>query len=185
MAKKKTQPRVYKEKEREDTIYEDELDLESVESLLRRMKNLDGNPLITDRQIHELLSLTIEDELPLFSLENRSQLYEIIGYFMENPTLINKEIEKMRNVLRDATRSFIPEDILFSMNFFDKEKTELAIEEEASRQTSSVQQGEGLYICGKCGSDKTVYTEKQLRSSDEPMSVIVKCENCGHGWRIG
>lgn len=42
----------------------------------------------------------------------------------------------------------------------------------------------GAYQCGKCRSWRTTYTQRQVRSSDEPMSVFCLCENCGNRWRF-
>jgi DNA-directed RNA polymerase subunit M/transcription elongation factor TFIIS len=41
-----------------------------------------------------------------------------------------------------------------------------------------------LYICKNCNQNKTYITYKQIRSSDEPMSTIVKCctIGCGKKW---
>ena len=39
--------------------------------------------------------------------------------------------------------------------------------------------------CQKCGGDRTTYTQKQMRSSDEPMTIFVTCINCGNRWRKG
>merc|ERR1719235_1019472 len=37
--------------------------------------------------------------------------------------------------------------------------------------------------CGKCGKRDVEYYEVQLRSADEPMTVIASCAICGHRWR--
>lgn len=41
----------------------------------------------------------------------------------------------------------------------------------------------GLFTCGRCKSQNTTYTQAQTRSSDEPMTVFVLCENCGNRWK--
>jgi DNA-directed RNA polymerase subunit M/transcription elongation factor TFIIS len=43
-----------------------------------------------------------------------------------------------------------------------------------------------LYTCKSCNQNKTYITYKQIRSSDEPMSTIVKCctIGCGKKWVI-
>ena len=41
----------------------------------------------------------------------------------------------------------------------------------------------GLYTCRACGSKETVSVEKQLRSADEPMTLIITCVVCGKTWR--
>lgn len=42
---------------------------------------------------------------------------------------------------------------------------------------------DGAYTCGKCKSRKTVYTSIQIRSADEPMTIFVRCLNCGKSWK--
>ena len=41
----------------------------------------------------------------------------------------------------------------------------------------------GQYKCGKCKSNKTTYTQIQIRRADEPMTTFVTCLNCGNGWK--
>ncbi len=40
-----------------------------------------------------------------------------------------------------------------------------------------------LFRCMKCKQRKCTYTQAQLRASDEPMTTMVRCVNCGHKWR--
>jgi transcription elongation factor S-II len=42
----------------------------------------------------------------------------------------------------------------------------------------------GLYFCGKCKGSQTTYTQAQIRSADEPMTVFISCLNCNHSWKI-
>jgi DNA-directed RNA polymerase subunit M/transcription elongation factor TFIIS len=48
----------------------------------------------------------------------------------------------------------------------------------------NVEVEEGVYQCMECGSRKTSSIHKQIRSADEPMSILVTCKGCGKGWRI-
>lgn len=41
------------------------------------------------------------------------------------------------------------------------------------------------YRCPKCKTSKAYYYQVQLRSSDEPMSLLLECCNCRYPWRIG
>lgn len=40
------------------------------------------------------------------------------------------------------------------------------------------------FKCGKCKARKCTYREVQLRSADEPMTLLICCVNCGHRWKI-
>jgi DNA-directed RNA polymerase subunit M/transcription elongation factor TFIIS len=40
------------------------------------------------------------------------------------------------------------------------------------------------YICGKCKKNKCTSYEVQIRSSDEPMSTMVECLECGYSWQF-
>lgn len=40
------------------------------------------------------------------------------------------------------------------------------------------------YYCGKCHKNRCTAYEVQLRSSDEPMSTLVECLECGHNWQF-
>lgn len=43
---------------------------------------------------------------------------------------------------------------------------------------------EGLFRCGKCKTRKTVYTQMQTRSADEPLTTFVTCLNCDNRWKF-
>lgn len=42
----------------------------------------------------------------------------------------------------------------------------------------------GVYKCKKCGGDKTVQSEAQTRSADEPMTLFITCVACKNSWRL-
>lgn len=41
-----------------------------------------------------------------------------------------------------------------------------------------------LLKCGKCGKRDCTYNQLQTRSSDEPMTTFVLCNNCGNRWKF-
>lgn len=49
--------------------------------------------------------------------------------------------------------------------------------------TNAADAAPGSYVCGKCRSNKTVYTAMQTRSADEPMTIFVSCLSCGKNWK--
>ena len=52
-----------------------------------------------------------------------------------------------------------------------------------SEQIQPPQVEEGIYTCRKCKSERTVSVSRQIRSMDEPMTVFIKCINCGKRWK--
>ena len=40
-----------------------------------------------------------------------------------------------------------------------------------------------MFRCSKCGKRQCTYYEQQTRSADEPMTIFVRCLNCGKNWR--
>jgi len=43
--------------------------------------------------------------------------------------------------------------------------------------------GSDMFKCKRCGKAKTKYWEMQTRSADEPMTIFIRCLNCGKEWR--
>lgn len=41
------------------------------------------------------------------------------------------------------------------------------------------------YKCPKCGARKAIAEEKQTRRGDEPATIFIECQECGHEWRLG
>ena len=50
-------------------------------------------------------------------------------------------------------------------------------------EDARVSDREGMERCRKCNSDRTTYTAVQLRSSDEPMTLMFRCKQCGNTWK--
>jgi len=61
-------------------------------------------------------------------------------------------------------------------NFHDRQETKVLL--------VPPQMMEGIYVCRTCGSKKTQSLERQMRSSDEPMSIMVTCMNCRKTWTV-
>ncbi len=40
-----------------------------------------------------------------------------------------------------------------------------------------------MFRCSRCGKRQCTYYEQQTRSADEPMTIFVRCVNCGKQWR--
>jgi transcription elongation factor S-II len=45
------------------------------------------------------------------------------------------------------------------------------------------EEGSTMFTCKRCKKSKTRYWEMQTRSADEPMTIFIRCLNCGKEWR--
>jgi len=60
-------------------------------------------------------------------------------------------------------------------------------EERLKRETALLEgnsdEGSSLFTCKRCNQSRTRYTEMQTRSADEPMTIFIRCLNCGKQWK--
>uniref|UniRef100_A0A480Z2L5 Transcription elongation factor n=1 Tax=Sus scrofa TaxID=9823 RepID=A0A480Z2L5_PIG len=63
-----------------------------------------------------------------------------------------------------------------------KAMTKEAIREHQMARTGGTQTD--LFTCGKCRKKNCTYTQVQTRSSDEPMTTFVVCNECGNRWKF-
>jgi hypothetical protein len=60
-------------------------------------------------------------------------------------------------------------------------------DEQRKRETTMLEgsndEGSDMFKCRRCGKSKTKYWEMQTRSADEPMTIFIRCLNCGKEWR--
>ena len=83
---------------------------------------------------------------------------------------------------------FAPHDVPFmsAAEMFPENWQELAMEQlkrETAALEGSKEEGCDLFTCKRCGKARTRYFEMQTRSADEPMTVFIRCLNCGKEWR--
>lgn len=52
-------------------------------------------------------------------------------------------------------------------------------------QDEHTQVAEGMYTCESCKGKRTTSIEIQMRSADEPMTIFIRCVDCGNEWKIG
>ena len=62
----------------------------------------------------------------------------------------------------------------------EKEKEEQRIKNEFMKKKMKI---DSIYTCGKCKSTKVEHYQKQIKSSDEPMTVFCHCLLCGKRWK--
>lgn len=63
-----------------------------------------------------------------------------------------------------------------------KAMTKEAIREHQMARTGGTQTD--LFTCNKCRKKNCTYTQVQTRSSDEPMTTYVVCNECGNRWKF-
>lgn len=60
-------------------------------------------------------------------------------------------------------------------------------DEQLKRETTMLdgnpEEGSDMFKCKRCGKARTRYWEMQTRSADEPMTIFIRCLNCGKEWR--
>ncbi len=66
-----------------------------------------------------------------------------------------------------------------------KEVVELKVQRDEYAATVKPVSMTDQFRCKRCKKRECVYQELQLRSADEPATIIVTCISCSHTWRIG
>lgn len=111
-----------------------------------------------------------------FNPENREKRLDMLR-FMFNTRFSLKE---RLNAAKDGTLGF-------NAKFWETYKDMIVEEVQKLKQKEEIESQEGSFYCPKCNKNQTRHYQVQLRSSDEPMSIIIHCKNkeCRHRWRIG
>jgi DNA-directed RNA polymerase subunit M/transcription elongation factor TFIIS len=67
------------------------------------------------------------------------------------------------------------------------ENWQVLASEQMKRETAALEgskeEGCDMFKCRRCGKSRTRYWEMQTRSADEPMTIFIRCLNCGKEWR--
>jgi DNA-directed RNA polymerase subunit M/transcription elongation factor TFIIS len=83
---------------------------------------------------------------------------------------------------------FKPHDVPFMKagQLFPENWQAMAMEQlkrETAALEGSKEEGCDMFKCRRCGKSRTRYFEMQTRSADEPMTIFIRCLNCGKEWR--
>jgi transcription elongation factor S-II len=61
------------------------------------------------------------------------------------------------------------------------------MEQQMKRETKLLEGNKDMatdqFKCGRCYKRQCTYYEMQTRSADEPMTIFIRCLNCGKQWR--
>jgi DNA-directed RNA polymerase subunit M/transcription elongation factor TFIIS len=107
-------------------------------------------------------------------------------------TMVNLDPEgyvgNSRLIERLQMAEFPPHQVPFmSARELYPEHWQALADEQLKRETTmlegSNEEGSGMYTCKRCGKNRTRYWEMQTRSADEPMTIFIRCLNCGKEWR--
>jgi len=150
----------------------------------------------TDSQIENLVQIRVaSDNEFLLSIKHPYYLYEIIGGFYKlrkatnSDTVIDNCITFLGNLSQEPSFSLFDDDltILFRVPWYDKERQ--LYKETLDRMKTKISIKKGILECHKCKSAQrpsynTESVEFQTRSSDEPMTVVTTCNECGNKWWV-
>ena len=137
-----------------------------------------------------------ELESRLYDLTGRPQTFsQFTGYFRKYVQLVyNLQLPSGQELFRMYTPAqllFLESEDLNSKVKQERQESELQQKrykdvEHAAEDAADAKDEEGAIQCPKCKSSKKItIVPRQLRSADEPCSLILTCNNCGKGWRIG
>ncbi len=128
----------------------------------------------TASQIQKLIKLryTQEPHNPIVDLSRRDILFEIVGM------LIKGSFKSTFDFLKGAVN---PEYIFWEQPAMEEGRN--ALVRELNVRQSEVKGVKGVGKCRYCPSIELIFTTKQTRSADEPMTVIVRCVICQKTWR--
>ena len=156
------------------------IEKQSLVTLLPSIIKEDGSPLVTPNQAIALTNLKFERGDNILTLENRPFVYEIVNM------LSKMDYEVVYNFLNAGWEKVfgsgagLRQRIIFENPLLSKSKDKLAMDMEIYRNKIDVEKG--MMSCPRCRSDQTLSVAKQVRSSDEPMTVKCSCLSCTYKW---
>ncbi len=142
---------------------------ENEETLLRSLRAIWPG---TDEQISTLLAATYENGTPIINMKRRDILMEVLNM------IIADGFDATLGFIRNAPNA---EFILWEQSSMDEARTKL--NREITIQQADEVGVKGVGKCRYCASKELIFSMKQLRSGDEPMTVFVRCVLCNKQWR--
>lgn len=161
----------------------------TIDQVLARVVDKNGNKLLDEQQISELLELKFSDNVEILSIQTSGDkgftfdiiwLIDELGYEAVYEFLA-KDWEKLLK-LEEATNEYKRRRILYENPIFGKNRDNLLIELFYFKNPVLI--SEGAVECRKCGSKETLSASKQTRSADEPTDIKVTCLHCGEHWKV-
>ena len=97
-------------------------------------------------------------------------------------------IKNLRLIERLKDKEFKPHEVAF-MNYgeLNPDNWRSLIEQQVKRETKLLEGNKDMatdqFKCNRCNKRQCSYYEMQTRSADEPMTIFIRCLNCGKQWR--
>lgn len=115
-------------------------------------------------------------------------LYEIQAHRVISNIATESYVSNKRLELRRQEGEFTMQELpTMSYTALFPERWNNLIEKEIKREAKMLEVDKSMatdmFKCGKCGKRQCTYYEMQTRSADEPMTIFVRCLNCGKRWR--
>lgn len=107
------------------------------------------------------------DKMKLDNAERDRILYQLVGDILKRP-------------LKEVLASLKENRVGWKNPMFDD--VESKIQEHDDYLVHPFDVAEGVAECPKCESRRTFSCQKQVRSSDEPMTTFSSCVECGNKW---
>lgn len=115
-------------------------------------------------------------------------LYTILGRRVVTNLSPNSYVKNANLLERLREGEFKPHDVAFMQ--FDElfpENWRQLMEKRMKRETKLLEGNKDMatdqFRCNRCNKRQCTYYEMQTRSADEPMTIFVRCVNCGKQWR--
>jgi hypothetical protein len=115
-------------------------------------------------------------------------VYTILGRRTMANLLPTSYIGNKRLLERLREGEFKPHAVAF-MDFGElfPENWQMLMEQRMKRETKLLEGNKDMatdqFRCNRCNKRQCSYYEMQTRSADEPMTIFVRCLNCGKQWR--
>lgn len=144
------------------------------------------------------IRLNMEKSIYNFSIVQATTRHIIKKW--ENPTFVHLYVDKLRSIYHNlrnphtklaqrlATGDIPASQVAFlSHQEYFPQRWQSLLEEKHKRLSckfnTEIQASTDVYQCKRCKSRKCIYTEQQVRSADESMTIFVTCLDCGKQWR--
>jgi DNA-directed RNA polymerase subunit M/transcription elongation factor TFIIS len=116
------------------------------------------------------------------------EIYKVLA----RRTIVNLDptayIRNSRLIRRIQDGEFPPHQVPFmnARELYPEHWQEIAdehLKRESTMLEGPQEEGTDLFKCKRCGKSKTKHWEMQTRAADEPMTIFIRCLNCGKEWR--